>query len=231
MFADHYFETKAQPIKEQLEAYVRSGVKIFTTSSFQSQSIPLLHIISEVPGCENVYLTDTGYLFSETQSFARSMCHQLGLKLSVVRSNIPKFSQTDIHGRLLYASDPDLCCEINKVGPLEPILMSHDIWVNGVRRDQSEQRSSLSQFEKSRHQCTRYHPMLDWSAKDIFYYRKYHHLPEHPLEAQGFGSVGCQPCTVKIQDQGNERNSRWFGMNKTECGLNTTLIAKTEKAE
>ena len=227
MLDSHYFEAKVRPIKFQLEEFVKSDKKIFTTSSFQTQSLPLLHIISGVSGCKTVYMTDTGYLFPETQSFARSISSMLNLDLRIVASTVPKFSQTDIHGRLLYTSDPDLCCELNKVTPLEPVLASHDIWINGVRRDQTDARSRLDQFEEAQLGCTRYHPMLDWTAREIFYYRKCFALPEHPLEVEGYGSIGCQPCTVKFEGNGNTRNARWFGMNKTECGLNTNLIAKS----
>ena len=230
MLDTQYFEEKVRPIRAQLEEFVNSEAKIFTTSSFQTQSLPLLHIISGITGCRTVYMTDTGYLFPETQSFARSIASLLDLELRTVASTVPKFSQTDIHGRLLYASDPDLCCELNKVAPLEPVLISHDIWINGVRRDQTDARAALSKFEEAQFGCTRYHPMLDWSAREIFYYRKCFALPEHPLEAEGYHSVGCQPCTVKFEDEGNQRNARWFGMNKTECGLNTSLIAKSGDA-
>ena len=78
------------------------------------------------------------------------------------------------------------------------------------------------------HDCVRYHPMLDWDSRMVYFYRKNHELPEHPLEAQGYLSIGCEPCTTKFLAEGNERNSRWFGMNKTECGLHTTLA--TEQA-
>lgn len=227
MYNPDYFEAKTQSIRDQLEGFVRSGAKIFTTSSFQAQSLPLLHIISSIPGCKTVFMTDTGYLFPETHSFALSVCKQFDLRLEVIRSSVPKFAQTDIHGKLLYTSDPDLCCEINKVTPLQPVLIEYDVWVNGIRRDQSSDRASLSEFEDSRSGCIRYHPLLGWSAQDIFYYRKIFSLPNHPLESRGYQSVGCQPCTVTLQGRGNERNARWFGMNKTECGLNTDLIVKS----
>ena len=83
----------------------------------------------------------------------------------------------------------------------------------------------MAEEESAAHNCTRYHPMLDWDSKMIYYYRKYHNLPEHPLEVKGYLSIGCEPCTTRALDEGNERNSRWFGMNKTECGLNTAFAA------
>jgi len=72
----------------------------------------------------------------------------------------------------------------------------------------------------------RYHPMLDWNNKEIFYYRKLFELPSHPLEDKGYMSIGCEPCTRKVDPDGDERQGRWFGMKKTECGLHTDLIEK-----
>jgi len=214
------------PIMDQLGFYEDAGLRTFSTSSFQSQSIPLLHILSKFINPPTVVLTSTGYLFPETMSFADQIASKLQLKLIKVQSRIPKSSQRDLHGNLLYAGDPDLCCTINKVDPLEEFLLSSDVWINGVRRDQSSARHGLRPFEKSRHGCIRYHPMLDWSAKEIFYYRRCFELDNHPLEELGYRSIGCQPCTALHSEEGNERNSRWIGMNKVECGLNTDLIVR-----
>ena len=104
------------------------------------------------------------------------------------------------------------------------MLGEYDVWINGVRAEQSSVRAAMAEEEPATQNCLRYHPMLNWNSKMVYYYRKYHKLPEHPLEAQGYQSIGCEPCTTKA-GEGNERNSRWFGMNKTECGLNTTLVA------
>ena len=76
------------------------------------------------------------------------------------------------------------------------------------------------------HNTMRFHPMLDWTSKMIYDYQKEFDLPKHPLEAQGFLSIGCEPCTRKFDLEMQEREARWFGMNKTECGLHTALIEK-----
>jgi phosphoadenosine phosphosulfate reductase len=109
---------------------------------------------------------------------------------------------------------------------LEPVLIEKDIWINGIRADQSDVRAAMTEEEPAQHNCKRFHPMLRWTSKMVYYYRQYNGLPEHPLESQGYTSIGCEPCTAKSFGDHNERNARWFGMNKTECGLNTTLIAK-----
>jgi phosphoadenosine phosphosulfate reductase len=222
---EQYFLNKTTEIKKTINAYISSGKSIFSTSSFQSQSLPLLHILSEIQGFKKVIMTNTGYLFPETLEFAHEFCKIYDLNLTLLESPIPKTNQVNSFGNFLYTSDPNYCCHINKVLPLEQSLKEHDIWINGIRRDQSSERAALDRFAKAKFGCVRYHPMLDWTTKDIYYYRKIFELPEHPLEKEEYQSVGCQPCTVKHLS-GNERNSRWFGLNKTECGINTDLIYK-----
>ncbi len=134
--------------------------------------------------------------------------------------------QKDAHGRLLFTSDPDHCCYLNKVQPMESILMSFDIWINGVRADQSKIRKNFKVEESAPHQVIRFHPMLDWTSQMISEYRKKHDLPIHPLEAKGYLSIGCEPCTRKYDPDISEREARWFGLNKTECGLHTDLVIK-----
>lgn len=109
---------------------------------------------------------------------------------------------------------------------MEPVLKSMDIWINGIRADQSATRAKMKEEEETPQGALRYHPMLHWSSKDIYEYRTEHNLPAHPLEARGYLSVGCEPCTRKLLSGGDERSARWFGMNKVECGLHTDLIKK-----
>ncbi len=219
-------DAKAREITAKLNDYLDEGKKVFATCSFQTQSLPLLHIISRLESRIPVYYTNTGFLFPETLAFADDVCRDLGIEAVGLRPETTKNRQLDRKGRFLYASDPDHCCYLNKVQPLEPILIEYDVWVNGIRADQSEVRRGMSEEEQTPHNCLRYHPMLQWDSRMIYYYRQQHNLPAHPLEAHGYLSIGCEPCTTKFFGEGNERNSRWFGMNKTECGLNTTLVAQ-----
>jgi phosphoadenosine phosphosulfate reductase len=219
-------EAKADAVVERNHAYLDDGKKVFTTSSFQSQSLPLLHMISRVDRNIPVYYTNTGFLFPDTVRFADQLKQALGLNVIALRPDVPKIKQLDTAGRFLYASDPDHCCYLNKVQPLEPILMEHDIWINGVRADQSSVRAAMAEEEPATHDCTRYHPMLNWDSKMVYYYRKYHDLPEHPLEAQGYQSIGCEPCTAVPGDPDDPRSGRWSGKNKSECGIHTFLDKK-----
>lgn len=213
-------------IRQQIKLYQKEGKRIFATSSFQSHSIPLLHIISEIDHRIPIYYLNTGYLFPETLAFKDELAERLNLNIIGLESAVPKSQQKDENGQLLFTSDPDYCCYLNKTQPLEPILASFDVWINGIRADQNANRANMNVEEKTPQGALRYHPMLDWTSKDIYEYRKAHNLPPHPLEKEGYLSIGCEPCTRKMLNGDDERTSRWFGMNKVECGLHTDLIQK-----
>jgi len=213
-------------IKAQLEAYKSQGKALFTTSSFQSHSLVLAHMLSRIDKTIPFYFINTGYHFPETISFRDYITELFGLNTIDLRSDVPKFMQRDAEGRLLFTSDPDHCCHLNKTQPMDAILRSHDIWINGVRADQSAVRAAMKVEQPAPHGVIRFHPMLDWNSKMIWQYQKEFNLPKHPLEEKGYLSIGCEPCTRKFDPEMQERESRWFGMNKVECGLNTDLVSK-----
>jgi phosphoadenosine phosphosulfate reductase len=213
-------------IKSKLTEYRDQGKTLFTTSSFQSHSLVLLHILSRIDKTIPVYFINTGFHFAETVKFRDHVSALFGLNIVDLKSDVPKFMQRDSDGRLLFTSDPDHCCYLNKTAPMDAILMSHDVWINGVRADQSAVRAAMKIEQPAKHGCTRFHPMLDWNSKMIWQYQKEHNLPRHPLEEKGFVSIGCEPCTRKLDPEMQEREARWFGLNKIECGLHTDLINK-----
>jgi phosphoadenosine phosphosulfate reductase len=214
-------------IKAKLTEYKDNGKTLFTTSSFQSHSLVLLHILSRIDNTIPVYFINTGFHFPETVQFRDQIRDLFGLKKLIdLKSDVPKFMQRDADGKLLFTSDPDHCCYLNKTQPMDAILLSHDIWINGVRADQSAVRAAMKVEQPAKHGCTRFHPMLDWNSKMIWQYQKEHNLPKHPLEEKGFVSIGCEPCTRKLDPEMQEREARWFGLNKVECGLHTDLINK-----
>jgi phosphoadenosine phosphosulfate reductase len=213
-------------IERKILEYQDQGKSLFATSSFQSHSLPLLHILSRIDNTIPVYFTNTGFLFPKTLMFAEQLASDLGLYIIGLRSATPKVHQKDHEGRFYFTSDPDHCCYLNKIQPLEPILMKHDVWINGIRADQSAHRKTMREEEPAPYNTMRYHPMLSWDARMIHHYVQEYDLPPHPMESDGYLSIGCEPCTSKFLSEGNERNARWFGMNKTECGLHTQLIKK-----
>ena len=213
-------------IKKKIEGYLSDEKKIFTSSSFQTHSIPLLHMISRIEPSIPVYFLNTGYHFPETIEFRDQIVELLDLNLVDLKPDTPKNMQLDPEGKLLFASDPDHCCYLNKTQPMEQVLMRFDVWVNGIRAEQNAFRSDLKEEQSAKYDVIRFHPLIGWTGKDIYEYRKKFKLPEHPLESKGYFSIGCEPCTRKIDLEMQEREARWYGQNKTECGLNTDLVEK-----
>ena len=211
-------------IRHKIEKYRREGRRMFTTSSFQTHSIPMLHIISEIDRSIPVYFINTGYLFPETVSFRDEVAESLHLQIVDLKSDTPKAMQRGANGKLMFAIDPDHCCYLNKTKPMEAVLASHDVWINGVRADQSAVRKAMKVEQSAPFDSVRFHPMLDWDKRKIYAYIKAHNLPKHPLDDKGYVSIGCEPCTQKMDLEMQEREARWFGLNKVECGLHTDLV-------
>jgi phosphoadenosine phosphosulfate reductase len=206
-------------IRVRIEAYWKSGKRLFATSSFQTHSLVMLHIISRIDKDIPVYFLNTGFHFPETIVFKDLVSNEFGIKVHNLVSDIPKYMQKSSTGEMLFATDPDYCCYLNKVQTVEALLKEYDVWINGVRADQNDNRKSFKEEEQTNFRAVRYHPMLKWTGKMIYDYIKEYKLPRHPLEAKGYFSIGCEPCTRKATGD-NLRDARWFGMNKTECGLN-----------
>jgi phosphoadenosine phosphosulfate reductase len=186
----------------------------------------MLHILSKIDTTIPVYFMNTGYHFPETVAFKDQVANEFGLNVREVKSAVPRYMQKDQEGRLLFTSDPDHCCFLNKTAPTEELLRTFDIWINGIRADQSAIRKAMQVEQPAPFGTTRFHPMLDWNMRKIFAYIREHNLPRHPLDAKGYTSIGCEPCTRKLDPEMQEREARWYGMNKVECGLHTDLVKK-----
>ena len=136
-------QMKFEEIKEKIHGYQRLGLKLFSTSSFQTHSLVLLHIISRIDKKIPVFFINTGYHFPETVAFKDEIAKRFELDVRNVYPLTPKNLQRDANGKLMFASDPDYCCYMNKTQPMEPILAEFDVWINGVRADQSDVRKNF----------------------------------------------------------------------------------------
>lgn len=191
---------------------------VWLTSSFQTQSVPLLHLVGKLDIPIKVIFIDTGFLFPETYAFKKQLEQLFDLDVLTVKSAASYYEQRLNDGLFLYSNDVDRCCHINKVKPLEGIVNPGDVWISGVRRDQTALRKEMNTREVDKRGVVRLHPMLDWNARDVYQYIREHELPKHPLEEKGYISIGCVPCTHKYNQLGT-RGGRWVGSKKTECGL------------
>ncbi len=211
-------ERSIQNIESKIKEYSNKGLKIAATSSFQSQSLPLLHLLSKMEKTVEVLFIDTGFHFPETYSYLNQLESELGgLQVRKIKPSNTKIQQLE-GGRFLYNTQPDYCCHINKVLPLKEALEEYDVWISGVRKDQTEFRAHLKEEQIQSNGQLKYHPMLDWTSKDVHQYIEKYQLPRHPLESKGYLSIGCMPCTRSaLEDM--QRQGRWYGRNKSECGI------------
>lgn len=213
-------------IEKQINEFKKEKKKLFISSSFQTNSIVLLHIISNIDNAIPVYFINTGFLFSETFDYKKTIIDSLNLNVITIESDIPKSEQLSNKNEYLYEKEPDKCCHINKVLPLKNIIKEYDVWINGIRASQSKVRRDMKEIQETKDGILRYHPILNWNSKMVYYYIKENNLPKHPLEEEGYLSIGCKPCTIKCDGDLDDRSGRWSGSEKTECGLHTTLGKK-----
>lgn len=207
-------------IAAQLTEFTQAGQRCFLSTSFQSNSVVLLHLISEMNAKIPVYFINTGYHFPETLKFRDELVRRFSLRLIELRSDVPKCSQMSRNVRLLFVERPNYCCYLNKVLPLVPVKSEYDVWISGLRRGQSSHRANLLKVTAEGSRKIKYLPILDWTQKMVDAYVAQYELPLHPLHEQGYVSVGCEPCTRPVISSGQDsRSGRWQGLAKTECGL------------
>jgi phosphoadenosine phosphosulfate reductase len=208
--------------------------RLAIATSFQASGLVILHQLRDIRPDLPVLFLNTGFHFAETIEFRDRLVEMWDLKLVELRGeHLTPDRQAEIHGPALYERDPDRCCFINKVEPLQKALEEFDGWISGLRRDQSPLRASTpvveAQMLPSGNEVLKIHPLASWTREDVVGYIKMHQIPTHPLLEQGYRSIGCFPCTRKVDPLEDERAGRWDGFNKTECGIHT--FGKTHQTE
>jgi phosphoadenosine phosphosulfate reductase len=209
---------------EMLETVLKEGMAgdIAIVSSFGAESAVLLHLVSRVDANVPVLFLDTGKHFPETLAYRDLLVERLGLtNLINLLPDAEELAKKDENG-LRWSYDPDGCCEIRKVKPLEKALLGYDASFSGRKAFQASTRATLPRFEVDTADAQgrlKINPLIDWSPERIAAYIAEHDLPPHPLVSQGYPSIGCMPCTSKVADGEDPRSGRWRGWNKTECGI------------
>lgn len=198
------------------------GRRFALVSSFGAESVVLLHLAAQVSRDIPVLFLDTGKLFGETKRYRDQLIAEFGL--SDVRSLSPDLNTLNAKDPkgALWASDTNACCYIRKVVPLANALEGFEGWASGRKRFQGGVRSLLPHFEASDGRV-KVNPLAFWTKDDVADYLEANNLPQHPLVAEGFPSIGCMPCTDRVENGESERAGRWRGQTKTECGIHLTL--------
>ena len=212
------------PVERLAWAHERFGNGFAITTSFGIQSSVLLHMLSTLDGAEAIPViwVDTGYLPEETYRYAAQLCDRFQLNLRVAQSELSPARMEALHGQLWdtgKVEDLELYHQIRKVEPLEAAMASLDVqcWASGVRRGQTDHRSSMGWLEPIRGRLS-LRPLLSWTPRDVFYYMQEHELPQHPLFDQGYSTVGDWHSSAPDGAEQSGRSTRFGGL-KQECGI------------
>ena len=196
------------------------GSGLAVTASMQDTV--LVHLASTVlPGIDVLFL-DTGYHFIETLGTADAVeaVYDISLRRLLPLQTVRE--QDAVYGKDLFARDPDLCCALRKVAPLNKALTGYEAWATGVRRAEAPTRAGtpVVQFDAKRGKV-KIAPLAAWSDDDVAAYITEHNVLVNPLLSDDYPSIGCEPCTRRVLPGQDARAGRWAGLAKTECGINT----------
>lgn len=199
----------------------RDGLAV--VSSFGSESAVLLHMVAEVDASIPVLFLNTGKLFGETLRYRDRLQEVLGLTdLRAIGPHPEDLKRLDPDGTL-WSRDPDKCCAMRKVWPLQRALEPFEAQITGRKRFQTRARANLETLEIVDGRF-KINPLVSWDREALEAYRLDHNLPAHPLVADGYLSIGCMPCTDRVKDGGDYRSGRWAGSEKEECGIHEPLM-------
>lgn len=218
--------------QDLLEVMIRSEFpgKIAVVSSFGAESAVLLHMVAEIDPTTPVIFLNTGKLFGETLRYRDRLQERLGLTdIRAAGPHPADLARKDPNGAL-WNADPDACCFIRKVLPLERALKGFEASITGRKRFQTNARAIMDPIEEETVRGTgeagsatgtrfKINPLAFWGQEELETYTDTHRLPRHPLVKDGYLSIGCMPCTERVPEGGSYRDGRWVGRDKDECGI------------
>lgn len=207
------------------------GMRAAIGTSFQGAGLVVMHTAFALGYRFPVFTLDTGLLFPETLELKARIEARFGIEIESLKPEQTVEEQAAENGPELWNRHPDLCCSLRKVLPLQKKLSEIDVWITGVRRQQSATRESvkiaeLYHFDVLRDRyILKLSPLATWSSARVQAYLAGHDLPQNALLDRGYRSIGCMPCTRPVGEGDSERAGRWTGFDKSECGIHTFLGA------
>jgi phosphoadenosine phosphosulfate reductase len=202
------------------EAVDRFPGRVVLTCSWQRTSSVLVDLVATNAFDVRIVEVDTGLLFPETHEVRERLIARYGIEVETLRPRRTVDEQAADVGSELWLREPDACCGLRKVEPLERALAGADAWVSGLRRSSGGSRSTIQPLSlDEKRGVIKVAPLWRWSAADVEAHCARYDVPVHALHAQGYPSIGCMPCTSAVAPGEDERAGRWAWTGKTECGL------------
>jgi len=201
-------------------AFARFHPRVALASSFGAEDVVLIEMAARVRPDFRVYTLDTDFLFRESYALIEQTERRYGVRVERCRSALTPDEQARLHGDALWTREPDRCCELRKVQPLQKKLTELEAWITGIRREQAPTRANAPKLEwDARFGLVKLNPLADWSWAQVWDYIRAQSVPYNPLHDHNYPSIGCTYCTRPVLPGEDLRAGRWAGFAKTECGL------------
>ncbi|HME92516.1 MAG TPA: phosphoadenylyl-sulfate reductase [Myxococcaceae bacterium] len=219
-------ELEGRPPFEILKwAADRFAPRITFATGFGAEGCVLIDLIARHQLAIDLFTLDTGLLFPETYELWHRLEARYGIIIRAVRPQLSVEEQAARHGPRLWERDPDACCHLRKVLPLQAALSGFDAWISAIRRDQTPDRARAQVVERdARTKLIKVNPLVSWTQQAVWAYVQAHGIPYNALHNQGYASIGCWPCTSPVSPGEDPRAGRWRGRAKTECGLHARPV-------
>lgn len=204
-------------------SYQTFGDELVYACSFGAEGVVLIDHISRVKNDAHIIFLDTDFHFNETYDLIEQIKQKYpSLIIELLKPDLTPDEQTQQYGAKLWEQEPDQCCRIRKIQPLEQKLTRYKAWITGLRRDQGPSRRDTEYINKDdRFKSIKICPLIHWSWDDVWHYIECHNLPYNNLHDQNYPSIGCEQCTLPVTHDEDPRAGRWAGQTKTECGLHS----------
>jgi phosphoadenosine phosphosulfate reductase len=215
------YEGRVELAREALRWAAETFGDRLTVASSMGDEV-LVHLVgTTIPGAD-VFFLDTGYHFAETLGTRDAYQAMLPLRIRTILPLLTVAQQDEKYGARLHDRNPDQCCAMRKVEPLNRALEDHAAWVTGMRREDAPTRTDIGLVGwDERRAMVKLNPIAAWTQADVDRYVEEHDVFLNPLRQEGYASIGCAPCTRPVAEGEDARAGRWAGSTKTECGLHT----------
>lgn len=199
--------------------------KLTMATAFGAEGCVILAMLSQIePNGRNVrvFNLDTGYQFQETLDLRERFRSEYGITVEYVRAEELVEAMEKRFGGPIYGTNPDMCCRIRKLEPMKRAAAGYDAWISAIRRDQTPDRARAQIVEwDAKFGLVKVNPLANWTKRDIWAYIRINEVPYNPLHDEGYPSIGCWPCTRRVEVGQDDRAGRWSNFAKLECGLHT----------
>jgi phosphoadenosine phosphosulfate reductase len=207
-------------------AFDTFGDRVAISSAFGVEGMAMIAMASRVRQNFRLFTLDTEFLFPETYNLMDQVEQRYGVTIERVYPVHSPDEQERVHGAALWQRNPDQCCNLRKVEPLERKLGELQAWITSIRRDQTAARAAVGKLEwDKKFGLLKVNPIADWSSKQVWQYIREHDVPYNVLHERNFPSIGCTHCTRAVRPGEDPRAGRWAGSSKTECGLHVIQAA------